>query len=117
MWQTLGQVSGPQSISTATSSSDSYNCPEVKQVQDELSGQDMSEYWVSLDSADEEVPVSANLGLGRYMGEEAPLCSQTDMEELRRSCSASQCAAGEQGGQVRVKPGTGPGSSTSFDLV
>ncbi|XP_028279607.1 uncharacterized protein LOC114447508 [Parambassis ranga] len=123
MWQTLGRVSGPQSISTATNSSDSYNSythlqyqtqdrdfsPEVKQVQDELS-RDVSEYWASLDSADEEVPVSANLGLGTYMGEEAPLCSQTDMEELRRSCSESQCTAGEQDGQVsqvEVYPGSG----------
>ncbi|XP_034407239.1 uncharacterized protein LOC117743658 isoform X1 [Cyclopterus lumpus] len=78
----------------------------IQQLQEELSG-DMSESWGPLGSDDEEVP---DLGLGSHMGEEAPLCSQTDMEELRRSCSESQCIAGHANGQVsqvEVYPGCG----------
>lgn len=116
MWQTLGQVNGHHSVSTATGRSDSYApyshhhpaaanqdgdfSPQVyvQPVQEELSG-DVSESWGPLASEDEEMP---DLGLGSHMGEEAPLCSQTDMEELRRSCSESQCTAGHVNGQVRT---------------
>ncbi|XP_075941482.1 uncharacterized protein LOC142943704 [Anarhichas minor] len=121
MWQTLGQVNGHHSISTATGRSESYTgyshqhhmatnqdgdfSPRVsvQQLQEELSG-DMSESWGPLGSEDEEVP---DLVLGTRMGEEAPLCSQTDMEELRRSCSESQCTANVQVSQVEVYPGSG----------
>lgn len=119
MWQTLGQVNSQHSISTATSRSDSYAqyslhhhtatnqdrdfSPQVyvQQLQEDLSGE-MSESWGPLGSEDEEVPGGADLGLGSHMGEDAPLCSQTDMEELRRSCSESQCTAGHLNGQVRA---------------
>lgn len=118
MWQTLGQTNSHHSISMATGRSDSYVpyshhhhstnqdgdfSPQVyvQQLQEELSG-DMSESWVPLGSEDEEVPGGADLGMGSHMGEEAPLCSQTDMEELRRSCSESQCTAGHLSGQVRT---------------
>ncbi len=118
MWQTLGQTNSHHSISTATGRSDSYApyshhhhstnqdgdfSPQVyvQQLQEELSG-DMSESWGPLGSEDEEVPGGADLGMGSHMGEEAPLCSQTDMEELRRSCSESQCTSGHQNGQVRT---------------
>ncbi|XP_029283034.1 uncharacterized protein LOC115005377 isoform X2 [Cottoperca gobio] len=121
MWQTLGQVSGHHSVSTATGRSDSYApytqhhsatnqdadfspLVHVQQLQEELS-RDMSGSWGALGSEDEEVP-----HLGSHMGEEAPLCSQTDMEALRRSCSESQCTAGHVHGQVsqvEVYPGSG----------
>lgn len=116
MWQTLGQTNSHPSISSATGKCDSYGpyshqqqltnqdvelCPLVygQQLQEELSG-DVFESWGPLGSEDEELPGGAELGLGSHMGEEAPLCSQTDMEELRRSCSESQCAAGTVGGHV-----------------
>lgn len=122
MWQTLGQVNSHHSVSTATGRSDSYTpyshhhptmtnqdfSPQghIQQVQEEMNG-DMSESWGPLGSEDKEVP---DLGLGSHMGEEAPLCSQTNMEELRRSCSESQCTAGHVNGQVsqvEVYPGSG----------
>lgn len=124
MWQTLGHVNSHHSASPAAGRSDRYApsshhhhtatnldaefSPQVsvQQLQEELSG-DTSESWGPLGSEDEEV---ADLGLGSHMGEEAPLCSQSDMEELRRSCSESQCAAGHANGQVRqveVYPGCG----------
>ncbi|XP_038586188.1 uncharacterized protein LOC119911376 [Micropterus salmoides] len=126
MWQTLGQANSDPSISTAMARSNSYapylyhsDCAHkdedlspqvyVQQLQEELS-RDMSESWGPLGSEDEEVPEEADLGLGSHMGEEAPLCSQTDMEELRRSCSESQCTAGHLNGQVNqveVYPGSG----------
>lgn len=116
MWQTLGQTNGHPSISLATGKCDSYGPyshqqqltnqdvelrPLVygQQLQEELSA-DVFESWGPLGSEDEELPGGAELGLGSHMGEEAPLCSQTDMEELRRSCSESQCAAGTVGGHV-----------------
>lgn len=118
MWQTLGQTNSHHSVSMATGRSDSYAPyshqqhltnqdgdlhPKVyrQQLQEELSG-DMFESWCPLGSEDEEVPGGADLGLGSHMGEEAPLCSQTDMEELRRSCSESQCIAGNINGHVRI---------------
>ncbi|XP_040906229.1 uncharacterized protein LOC121189827 isoform X2 [Toxotes jaculatrix] len=122
MWQMLGQASH-HSVSMATGGTDSY-APyhhhtetnqdgdfspqvQVQQLQEELNG-NLS--WGPLGSEDEEVQGGADLGLGSHMGEEAPLCSQTDMEELRRSCSESQCAAGDATGQVsqvEVYPGSG----------
>ncbi|CAN9499543.1 unnamed protein product [Ophioblennius macclurei] len=122
MWQTIGQVNGHHPVSMGTDSSyhqyshqnhaaaqDPDFSPEVhiKQVQEELS-EDLS--WAPLGSDEEEVSGGAHLLLGSHMGEEAPLCSQTDMEELRRSCSESQCAAGDHGAQVsqvEVYPGSG----------
>ncbi|XP_018518302.1 uncharacterized protein LOC108891575 isoform X2 [Lates calcarifer] len=126
MWQTLGQVNGHHSVSKATGGNDSYTpyhhqtatnqdgdfSPQVQipQFQEELS-EDLSESWGPLGSEDEEVPGGPDLrDLGSHMGEEAPLCSQTDMEELRRSCSESQCTAGDATGQVHqveVYPGSG----------
>ncbi|KAE8280900.1 hypothetical protein D5F01_LYC21469 [Larimichthys crocea] len=123
MWQTLGQAKSHQSVSMATGSYAPYThhhhstnqdedlSPQVsfQQLQDELSG-DMLDSWGPLGSEDEEVPGGADLGLGSHMGEEAPLCSQTDMEELRRSCSESHCTAGLVNGhvsQVEVYPGSG----------
>ncbi|KAI3362877.1 hypothetical protein L3Q82_001928 [Scortum barcoo] len=126
MWQTLGQTNSHHSFSTATDRSDSYApyshyhrsttqegdfSPQVyvQPLQEELSG-DMSETWGPLGSEDEELLGGADLGVGSHMGEEAPLCSQTDMEELRRSCSESQCTAGHLNGQVsqvEVYPGSG----------
>uniref|UniRef100_UPI0037E8AF72 uncharacterized protein n=1 Tax=Semicossyphus pulcher TaxID=241346 RepID=UPI0037E8AF72 len=127
MWQTLGQANSHQSVSMATGRSDSYTpyshhqlptanlegdlSPQVyvQQLQEELCG-DMSESWGPLGSDHEEVPGEADLGLGSHMAEEAPLCSQTDMEELRRSCSESQCTSGHLNGQlsqVEVYPGSG----------
>nr|XP_033469806.1 uncharacterized protein LOC117248695 [Epinephelus lanceolatus] len=124
MWQTLGQVNSHHSVSIATGRTDSYTSyshyhhtatnqdrdfsPQVhvQQVQEEVGG-DLLDSWGPLGSEDEEVP---DLGLGSHMGEEAPLCSQTDMEELRRSCSESQCTAGHINGQVsqvEVYPGSG----------
>lgn len=107
MWQTLGQTNSIPSVSVAKS--DTYGPyshqqqpanheadlrPMVygQQLQEELSG-DMFESWGPLGSEEEELSVGAELGLGSHMGEEAPLCSQTNMEELRRSCSESQCTA------------------------
>nr|XP_046258179.1 uncharacterized protein LOC124066109 [Scatophagus argus] len=126
MWQTLGQANSHHSISTATGRSDNYAPylhhhlstnqdrdlhPQVytQQIQEELTG-DMLESWAPLGSEDEEVPGGADLGMGSHMGEEAPLCSQTIMEELRRSCSESQCTAGhvdDHVSQVEVCPGSG----------
>ncbi|KAM8739221.1 uncharacterized protein LOC119033292 [Acanthopagrus latus] len=126
MWQTLGQSNSHHSVSTATGGSDSYapylhqhqpanqdgdphSQVYTQQLQEELSG-DILESWGPLGSEDEELPGGADLGLGSHMGEEAPLCSQTDMEELRRSCSESQCTAGHANGhvsQVEVYPGSG----------
>ncbi|XP_022603892.1 uncharacterized protein LOC111223872 isoform X2 [Seriola dumerili] len=115
MWQTLGQVNSHHSVSTATGGSDSYALyhphtatnqdgdfspqVQVQQLQDELS-RDLSECWGPLGAEDDEVPGGADLGFGSHMGEVAPLCSQTDMEELRRSCSESQCTAGDVTGQT-----------------
>lgn len=107
MWQTLGQTNTIPSVSVAKS--DTYGPyshqqqpanheTELRtmvygqQLQEELSG-DMFESWGPLGSEEEELSVGAELGLGSHMGEEAPLCSQTNMEELRRSCSESQCTA------------------------
>ncbi|XP_029962764.1 uncharacterized protein LOC115399491 isoform X2 [Salarias fasciatus] len=122
MWQTIGQANGHQSASMAADNTyhqyshqnhmtaqDPEFSPEVhiKQVHEELS-EDLS--WAPLGSDDEEVSGGAHLVLGSHMGEEAPLCSQTDMEELRRSCSESQCTAGDQNvqvSQVEVYPGSG----------
>lgn len=118
MWQTLGQSNSHHSVSTATGGSDSYapylhqhqpanqdgdphSQVYTQQLQEELSG-DILESWGPLGSEDEELPGGADLGLGSHMGEEAPLCSQTDMEELRRSCSESQCTAGHANGHVRT---------------
>ncbi|XP_020501763.3 uncharacterized protein [Labrus bergylta] len=127
MWQTLGQTNGQLSNSTATGRSDSYApyslhqppltnqdgdfSPQVyvQQLQEELSV-DMSESWGQLGSDHEEGPGGADLALGSHMAEEAPLCSQTDMDELRRSCSESQCTSGHINGQVsrvEVYPGSG----------
>ncbi|XP_076599716.1 uncharacterized protein LOC143328454 [Chaetodon auriga] len=126
MWQTLGQTNSHHSVSMATGRNDSYApyshhhnatnqdgdlSPQVylQQFQEELSG-DMLESWGPLGSEDKEVPGGADLGLGSHMGEEAPLCSQTNMEELRRSCSESQCTSGHVNGhmsQVEVYPGSG----------
>lgn len=114
MWQTLGQANSHHSIPAPTSRSDSYPPylhqqhstnqdielrPQVnsQQLQEDLSG-DIFESWGPLGSEDEEMP--GDLGLGSNMGEEAPLCSQTNMEELRRSCSESQCTAGNINGHV-----------------
>ncbi|XP_023263408.1 uncharacterized protein LOC111656070 [Seriola lalandi dorsalis] len=125
MWQTLGQVNSHHSVSTATGGSDSFALyhphtatnqdgdfspqVQVQQLQDELS-RDLSECWGPLGAEDDEVPGGADLGFGSHMGEVAPLCSQTDMEELRRGCSESQCTAGDVTGQVsqvEVYPGSG----------
>lgn len=107
MWQTLGQTNSLPSISVAKTDTygpythqqqltnhDADLRPMVygQQLQEELSG-DMFESWGPLGSEEEELSVGAELGLGSHMGEEAPLCSQTNMEELRRSCSESQCTA------------------------
>lgn len=107
MWQTLSQTNSLPSISVAKSDTygpylhqqqpanhDADLRPMVygQQLQEELSG-DMFESWGPLGSEEEELSVGAELGLGSHMGEEAPLCSQTNMEELRRSCSESQCIA------------------------
>lgn len=107
MWQTLGQTNNLPSISVAKTDTygpythqqqppnhDADLRPMVygQQLQEELSG-DMFESWGPLGSEEEELSVGAELGLGSHMGEEAPLCSQTNMEELRRSCSESQCTA------------------------
>lgn len=118
MWQTLGQANSHLSVHTSTGRSDSYAsylhqqpstnqdgdfCPQVnsQQLQEELNG-DVFESWGPLGSEDEEAPGGAELTLQSHMGEEAPLCSQTDMEELRRSCSESQCTAGNINGHVSV---------------
>ncbi|XP_031132577.1 uncharacterized protein LOC116034167 [Sander lucioperca] len=114
MWQTLGQVNSHHSVSTATGRSDSYAAylhqqhtaanqdadfsPQVlvQQLQDELSA-DASESW-------------EDGGAPGHTGEEAPLCRQTDMEELRKSCSESQCTAHANAHatrQVEVYPGSG----------
>lgn len=118
MWQTLGQANSHHSVPASTGRNDNYAPylgqqpstnqdielrPQVKsqQLQEDLSG-DIFESWGLLGSEDEEMPVGADLGLGSHMGEEAPLCSQTNMEELRRSCSESQCTAGSISGHVRL---------------
>lgn len=115
MWQTLGQANSHHSVSTATDSYAPYSHqqhstnqdrelrPQLynQQLQDDLSG-DIFESWGPLGSEDEEVIGGADLSLGSHMGEEAPLCSQTDMEELRRSCSESQCTAGNVNGHVSL---------------
>ncbi|XP_026166018.1 uncharacterized protein LOC113132255 [Mastacembelus armatus] len=124
MWQTLGQVNSHHSISMATGSCESYPpyhhntatnqdgdlSPQVQvHLQEDLSG-DLTESWGPLGSEDEEVLGGANQNLGSHMGEEAPICSQTNMEELRRSCSESQCIATDDNGQVsqvEVYPGSG----------
>lgn len=118
MWQTLGQANSHHAVSIATGRSNGYVPyshqqrstnqdgdfrPQVysQPLVEELSG-DMFESWGPLVSEDEEVTGEADMGLGSHMGEEAPLCTQTDMEELRRSCSESQCTAGNMNGQVRM---------------
>lgn len=119
MWQTLGQSNSHHSISTGGGRTDGYAAythhqpptanqdadfsPQVyvQQLQEDLSG-DMSESWGPLGSDNEEMSGGADLGLGSHMAEEAPLCSQTDMEELRRSCSESQCTSGHINGQVQT---------------
>lgn len=113
MWQTLGQINshstsmvtggGHSSYAlyqhASSSGPDGEFSPQIQQqqqqqLQEELSVE-LSESW------DEDEPGGADLGLGSHMGEEAPICSQTDMEELRRSCSESQCTAtGIMPGQV-----------------
>lgn len=115
MWQTLGQTNShqsgrsnsctPYSHQQHSTSQDGELHPQFysQQLQDEVSG-DMFEAWGPLGSEDEEGPVGADLGLGSHMGEEAPLCSQTDMDELRRSCSESQCTAGNINGHVSIPP-------------
>lgn len=117
MWQALGQANSHHSIPASVGRSDPFAPylsqqpstnqdvelrPPVhsQQLQDDLSG-DIFESWAPLGSEDEEMPGGADLGLGSHMGEEAPLCSQTNMEELRRSCSESQCTAGSLNGHVR----------------
>lgn len=117
MWQTLGQANSHHSIPASTGRNDNYAPylhqqpstnqdvelrPQVnsQQLQEDLSG-DIFESWGPLGSEDEELPGGADLALGSHMGEEAPLCSQTNMEELRRSCSESQCTAGSINGHVR----------------
>lgn len=116
MWQTLGQANSHHLVSMSTSRSDSYApynstnqdgdlSPQVylQQFQEELSGgYDVLESWGPLGSENKEVSGGADLGLGSHMGEEAPLCSQTDMEELRRSCSESHCTLGHVNGHVRT---------------
>lgn len=124
MQQTLGH--SHHCVSTATSRNNSLalysqqQCwtnqdadysPQVhlQQLQEELRG-DKMESWGPLGSEDEEVLGGAELSLRSHMGEEAPLCSQTDMEALRRSCSESQCIAEhatEHVSQVEVYPGSG----------
>lgn len=116
MWQTLGQANGHHSIPASSGRSDGYAPylhpqhsanqdvelrPQVssQQLQEDLSG-DIFESWGPLGSEDEEMAGGGDLGLGSHMGEEAPLCSQTNMEELRRSCSESQCTAGSISGHV-----------------
>lgn len=116
MWQTLGQANCHHAVSMATgngyieyshqhhsTNQDGDLRPQVysQQLREELSG-DMFESWGPLGSEDEEVPGGADMGLGSHMGEEAPLCTQTDMEELRRRCSESQCTAGNINGHVRM---------------
>ncbi|KAK5883004.1 hypothetical protein CesoFtcFv8_021529 [Champsocephalus esox] len=103
MWQTLGN--GHHSVSTATGRGDDY--PPYSQ-QHAPPNQDAG-FSPQVDQlswgGEEEGPP-----LGSHMGEEAPLCRQTDMEELRRSCSESQCTAAHLDGQVRqveVYPGSG----------
>lgn len=122
MWQTLGQANGHHSIPASAGRGENYAPylhqqhsanqdaelrPQVnsQQLQEDLSG-DIFESWGPLGSEDEEMPGGADLGLGSHMGEEAPLCSQTNMEELRRSCSESQCTAGNMNGHVS-RPHTG----------
>ncbi|XP_068184244.1 uncharacterized protein [Antennarius striatus] len=121
MWQTLGQPNSHPSVSTTSSVPYSHHQNPTnpgaefrhhgycQPLQEDLSG-DMLDSWGPLGSEDEELSGGADLGLGSHMGEEAPLCSQTDMEELRRSCSESQCTAGHVNGhmtQVEVYPGSG----------
>ncbi|XP_075993311.1 uncharacterized protein LOC142988152 [Genypterus blacodes] len=131
MWQTLGQDQN-HSISTTADRADNFipylhhhqhntvTNPDVHFSppahlhplgQEELSA-DMSEFCVPLGSEEEEEESrgggGAELGLGTDMGEEAPLCSQTNMEELRKSCSQSLCAAATHHvSQVEVYPGSG----------
>ncbi|XP_053189505.1 uncharacterized protein LOC128373237 [Scomber japonicus] len=130
MWQTLGQVNGHHSVSTETGSYAAYShqhhtaanqdadfSPLVQVPPlgpDDLS---MSEFCCPLGSEEDGGgPDHMGGGLDHmgggpdHMGEEAPLCSQTDMEELRRSCSESQCTAGDANdhvSQVEVYPGSG----------
>ncbi|KAM9848213.1 uncharacterized protein ACBR49_009483 isoform 2-T2 [Aulostomus maculatus] len=126
MWQTLGQVNTHHSVPTTTTMSDSYApyshllpattnqegdiSPHLRVLppgQEELSA-DLADLCGPMGSEDDEAPGGADLG--SHMGEEAPLCSQTNMEELRRSCSQSQCAAGDAKdhvSQVEVYPGSG----------
>ncbi|XP_068597581.1 uncharacterized protein [Brachionichthys hirsutus] len=116
MWQTLGQANSLPSASTAGYAPDPTNpdgalrhpiCTQ-QQLQEDLSG-DTLYSWGPLSSEEEEVSGGADLGRGSPTGEEAPLCSQTDMEELRRSCSESQCTGAANGhpSQVEVYPGSG----------
>lgn len=118
MWQTLGQANSHHSVPASASRSENYAPylhqqpstnqdveprPQVnsQQLQEDLSG-DIFESWGPLGSEDEDMPGGADLGLGSHMGEEAPLCSQTNMEELRRSCSESQCTAGSMNAAVSL---------------
>ncbi|KAM7408231.1 hypothetical protein PAMA_002093 [Pampus argenteus] len=119
MWQTLGQVNSHHS--TATLKSDSYGpdshhhhtatnqdgdfSPLVQVPPLGPETLSMSEFCSPLCSEDEGGPGGLD-----PMGEEAPLCSQTDMEELRRSCSESQCTTGNTNNHVshvEVYPGSG----------
>lgn len=112
MWQTLGLVTN-HSVSMATGRSGCYALDlhqhhAVSSQGGDISvllgleerNRDLLQHCSLLGSEEEEVPTEADLGSN--MGEEAPLCSQTDMEELRRSCSESQCASGDTKDHVRT---------------
>lgn len=108
MWQTLGQINSHHCVSTATGRSDSYapyhhhsatnqDRDFSPQMQQEALSVELSGSWGPLGSDEEDRP-GANMVLGNHMGEEGHLCSQTDMEELRRS----QCSIRDTPGQVRT---------------
>lgn len=126
MWQTLGQGNGHQSISMVTNDSYALHVHQHLPTHDgEFSpqgpahhlGEDkVSEFCVPLEEQEDlggpdlilQDPGGPDLDLGSHMGQEAPHCSQTDMEELRRSCSESQCTSGgAKVSQVEVYPGSG----------
>ncbi|XP_062256890.1 uncharacterized protein LOC133966140 [Platichthys flesus] len=115
MWQTMGQINSHPCVSTAAGRSESYAAyhlsatnqdgPFSPQVQQPALSVELSGSWGPLGSEDEDGP-GASMGLGSHMGEEESLCSQADMEELRRS----QCSMGDapgEGSPVEVFPGSG----------
>ncbi|XP_056148332.1 uncharacterized protein LOC130123224 [Lampris incognitus] len=87
----------------------SYPLPNHSALGHEDLNGDMSDYGAPISSGEEEV-TGGDMGLGGDIGGEVPMCSQTDLAEMRRRCSESSCANGDANSHVNfveVFPGSG----------